>query len=181
MDVGVTERADRGAGTEPDFDAWVEARVPALLRFAYLVTGSQQAAEDAVQSALVNACEKWSHVSRRDDPDAYVRRMVVNAHISAWRRAGRRESPVALVRDSTVADPAHAVADQDAVRRMCATLPPQQRAAVVLRFYEDLEYAEIAAVLDVAEATARSHVHRALAALRRELGSPDNTDSAEES
>ena len=166
MDVGVTERLP---AARPDFDSWVEARVAALLRFAYLVTGSQQAAEDAVQSALVSACEKWSRVSRRDDPDAYVRRMVVNAHISAWRRSGRRESPVAEVRDATVADPARVVVEHDAVWRMCAALPPQQRAAVVLRFYEDLEYAEIAAILDVAEPTARSHVHRALAALRREL------------
>jgi RNA polymerase sigma-70 factor (sigma-E family) len=166
VDVGVTERS---AGVQPGFDAWVEARVAALLRFAYLVTGSQQAAEDAVQSALVSACEKWSRVSRRDDPDAYVRRMVVNAHISAWRRTGRLESPVAEVRDATGADPAQQVVEHDAVWRMCAGLPPQQRAAVVLRFYEDLEYAEVAAVLGIAEPTARSHVHRALTALRRQL------------
>lgn len=169
MDVGVTERAASGAAAGPGFDEWVEARVAALLRFAYLVTGSQQAAEDAVQSALVSACEKWSRVRRRDDPDAYVRRMVVNAHISAWRKAGRRESPVALVQDRTVGDPAESVARGDAVWRMCAALPPQQRAAVVLRYYEDLEYGEIAAILGVAEPTVRSHVHRALAALRREL------------
>lgn len=160
---------DRGTAAEAGFDSWVEVRVAALLRFAYLVTGSQQAAEDAVQSALASACEKWSGVSTRDDPDAYVRRMVVNAHISAWRRSGRRESPVAEVRDATVADPAQVVVEHDAVWRMCAALPPQQRASVVLRFYEDLEYDEIAAILGVTAATVRSHVHRALAALRREL------------
>ena len=174
MDVGVTERK---AAAEPGFDAWVEARVAALLRFAYLVTGSQPAAEDAVQAALVSACEKWSRVSSRDDPDAYVRRMVVNAHISAWRRSGRRESPVAEVRDTSGADPALLVVETDAVWRMCAALPPQQRAAVVLRFYEDLEYAEIAAILGVAEATARSHVHRALVALRRELAADGTGES----
>ena len=173
MDVDVT---DREAAAEPGFDSWVEARVAALLRFAYLVTGSQQAAEDAVQAALVSACEKWSRVSRRDDPDAYVRRMVVNAHISAWRRSGRRESPVAEVRDSTGADPAQRLVESDAVWRMCTALPPQQRAAVVLRFYEDLEYAEIAAILGVTEPTARSHVHRALAALRGELERQERSD-----
>ena len=160
---------DRGTAAEAGFDSWVEVRVAALLRFAYLVTGSQQAAEDAVQSALASACEKWSGVSTRDDPDAYVRRMVVNAHISAWRRSGRRESPVAEVRDATIADPAQVVVEHDAVWRMCAALPPQQRASVVLRYYEDLEYDEIAAILGVTAATVRSHVHRALAALRREL------------
>lgn len=166
MDVGVEERT---ATRRPGFDEWVEGRVAALLRFAYLVTGSQEAAEDAVQTALVSACEKWSRVSRREDPDAYVRRMVVNAHISAWRRTGRREWPVALVRERTVDDHAEALAGGDALWGLCAALPPQQRAAVVLRYYEDLEYAEIARILDVAEATARSHVHRALAALRRGL------------
>ncbi len=171
MDVGVTDRA---TAAEPAFDAWVEARVAALLRFAYLVTGSQEAAEDAVQSALVSACEKWSWVGRRSDPDAYVRRMVVNAHISAWRRTGRRESPVGEVRESGSADPALEVVQHDAVWRMCAALAPQQRAAVVLRYYEDLEYREIAEILGVAEATVRSHVHRALAALRRQLARPEH-------
>ena len=152
-----------------DFDTWVEARVPALLRFAYLVTGSQHATEDAVQAALVRACERWSRVSRTRDPDGYVRRMVVNEHVSAWRRSGRREVAVAEVRDCSVLDPADGLASDDAVWRTCAGLPPRQRAAVVLRFYEDLEYAEIAAVLDCTEATVRSHVHRALATLRAEL------------
>jgi RNA polymerase sigma-70 factor (sigma-E family) len=170
--VGEQRAARGGRATPAGFDAWAEARLGALLRFAYLVTGSQHAAEDAVQSALVSACEKWSRVGRRDDPDAYVRRMVVNAHISAWRRAGRRESPVAEVgvaAGSRSPDPAESVARGDAVWRMCAALPPQQRAAVVLRYYEDLEYAEIAALLGVTDATARSHVHRAIAALRREI------------
>lgn len=160
---------ERATPAEAGFDAWVEARISALLRFAYLVTGSQTAAEDAVQSALVSVCEKWARVSRRDDPDAYVRRMVVNAHISAWRRSGRRELPVPAVQMTARADPAGEVAQHDAVWRMCSALPTRQRAAVVLRFYEDLDYPEIAAVLGIAEPTVRSHVHRALAALRREL------------
>ena len=174
MDVGVTD--ERVAATDLSFDDWVEARVPALMRFAYLVTGSQQAAEDAVQAALTTACERWSRVRRTIDPDAYVRRMVVNANVSAWRRSGRRELAVAEVRDVATADPAEAVATGDAVWRVCGTLPRQQRAAVVLRFYEDLDYVEIAAVLGVTEATARSHVHRALAAMRAELRQEDGDD-----
>jgi len=174
MDVGLTE--ERPAGRDLSFDAWVDARVPALLRFAYLVTGSQHAAEDAVQTALTRACEKWSRVRRTTDPDAYVRRMVVNAHVSAWRRSGRRELSVAEVRDLEVSDHADGVATGDAVWRVCATLPPQQRAAVVLRYYEDLEYAEIAPVLGVTQATVRSHVHRALAAMRAELHEEDRDD-----
>lgn len=159
----------RGAGTGLSFEAWAEARAAGLLRFAYLVTGSQQGAEDAVQTALTRACEKWARVSRTADPDSYVRRMVVNAHVSAWRKSGQRELTVPEVHDATGIDPSEAVVRDDAVWRVCANLPPQQRAAIVLRFYEDLDYPEIAQVLGVVEATVRSHVHRGLAALRTEL------------
>jgi RNA polymerase sigma-70 factor (sigma-E family) len=183
MDVGVTDSpagrptAERADARELSFDAWVEVRVPALLRFAYLVTGSQHAAEDAVQTALTRACERWSRVRRTTDPDAYVRRMVVNAHVSGWRRAGRRELSVADVRDTaTPADTVEGLATADAVWRVCAGLPRQQRAAVVLRFYEDLDDAEIATILGCAQVTVRSHVHRALAALRAELDRQEQTD-----
>ncbi|MAS53509.1 MAG: E family RNA polymerase sigma-70 factor [Pimelobacter sp.] len=177
MDGTVTEQERRWkAGARPSFDAWAESRVAGLLRFAYLVTGSQHAAEDAVQTALTRACEKWSRVSRADDPDQYVRRMVVNAHVSAWRRAGRRELSVPEVHDSPGADHAEVVTRDDAVWRVCTALPPQQRAAVVLRFYEDLDYPEIAQVLGVAEVTVRSHVHRGLAALRIELSEQEEDE-----
>jgi RNA polymerase sigma-70 factor (sigma-E family) len=166
VDVVVSAPRDQSA---PDFESWATARLAALTRFAYLVTGSQSAADDAVQSALVSVCERWSRISRRDDPDAYVRRMVVNAHISSWRKSGRREWPVSVVRERTVSDHADDVAGADAIWRLCVQLPAQQRAAVVLRFYEDLGYVEIAAILGVTQATARSHVHRALEALRRGL------------
>ena len=154
----------------PGFDEWATARVPSLLRFGYLVTGSREAAEDAVQTALAQALKGWDRVSGAGDPDRYVRRMIANAHVSAWRSFGRRVSPVAEVRVAAHGDDhATGVARHDAVWRVCQALPERQRAAVVLRFYEDLDYAEIAATLDCAEATARSHVHRALAALRVEL------------
>jgi RNA polymerase sigma-70 factor (sigma-E family) len=171
VDVGVTEPPAVG---DVSFDDWATARVAGLLRFAYLVTGSQHAAEDAVQDALASACARWPTVSRTRDPDAYVRRMIVNAHVSRWRRT-RRESPVAEVREASYADPAAQADTGDAVWRVCQGLPRQQRAAVVLRFYEDLGYAEIATVLGLAEPTVRSHVHRALAALRRELTQEDET------
>ena len=162
MDVVVT-------ASELSFDEWVGARVPGLLRFAYLVTGSQDAAEEAVQTALTKACELWPRIRRTSDPDLYVRRMIANAHVSAWRKFGRRVSPVAEVRSGATADLSDAVTRDDAVWRVCSALPRQQRAAVVLRFYEDLDYAEIARILEIAEVTVRSHIHRALATLRAEL------------
>lgn len=179
MDVVVTEQHP-AAGPEMSslsFDVWVEVRVAPLMRFAYLVTGSQHAAEDAVQSALTRACEKWTRVRRTTDPDAYVRRMIVNAHISGWRRSGRRELTVAEVRSVEVGvDPTDSLVEADAVWRVCAGLPRQQRAAVVLRFYEDLEYVEIADILGCTETTVRSHIHRALAALRVELDRQETSD-----
>jgi RNA polymerase sigma-70 factor (sigma-E family) len=175
VDVDVKPDADRPAraSTPPSFDEWVTARAPSLLRFAYVVTGSQHAAEDAVQDALARACERWAKVGRTLDPDSYVRRMIVNAHISRWRRT-RRESPVETIRaGDPQPDPAERLGTDDAVWAVCTELPPRQRAAVVLRFYEDLEYAEIARVLDCPEATVRSHVHRALTALRARLTEED--------
>ncbi len=179
MDVGVTDsRAeDSPTATALNFDEWVEGRVAALLRFAYVVTGSQHAAEDAVQTALTRACEKWSRIRRADDPDAYVRRMIVNAHVSGWRGWGRRQVAVADVRaHAPGADHAEMVAGADAVWRMCLELPRRQRAALALRYYEDLDYPEIARVLGCAEATARSHVHRALTTLRARMDRQEGTD-----
>lgn len=160
-----------------DFDGWVASRATGLVRFAYLVTGSQDAAEEAVQTALAKACEHWARISRTDDRDAYVRRMIVNAHISWWRKFRKRELPVAEVhRKSYVEDPAFAFSRSDAVWQLCGTLPTRQRATVVLRYYEDLTYAEIATVLDCPESPVRSYIRRALAGLRQTIESQEDSD-----
>ena len=177
VDVSVANDERASTDAAADFDGWVASRAPQLVRFAYLVTGSQDAADEAVQTALTKACEQWGRISRTRDPDAYVRRMIVNAHISWWRKFRKRESSVAVVRQTAyVDDPATAVSRTDAVWQLCQTLPTRQRAAVVLRFYEDLTYPEIAAVLGCPEATARSCIHRALAALRRTLEDEKESD-----
>ncbi len=156
----------------PDFDSWVAARGPALLRLAYVLTGNGTDAEDVVQDALSRALPRWSRISTVDDPDAYVRRMVVNAHVSRWRKLRRREVPVEVVHDRPV--PAGVGAeDRDRLWRACRALPPDQRTAVVLRFYEDLDYAEIAALTGVREGSVRSRVSRGIAAMRHELGEDD--------
>ncbi|MBI4901781.1 MAG: SigE family RNA polymerase sigma factor [Actinobacteria bacterium] len=156
----------------PDFDSWVAARGPALLRLAYVLTGNGADAEDVVQDALSRALPRWSRISTVDDPDAYVRRMVVNAHVSRWRKRRRREVPVEVVHDRPV--PAGVGAeDRDRLWRACRALPPDQRTAVVLRFYEDLDYAEIAALTGVREGSVRSRVSRGIAAMRHELGEDD--------
>lgn len=150
----------------PDFDAWVAARGPALLRLAYTLTGNRADAEDVVQEALSRALPRWSRISTVEDPDAYVRRMVVNAHTSWWRRFRRRESPSSVLPSGVVAGPSDAFDEHRRLWLACQALPEVQRTAVVLRYYEQLEYAEIAALTGVREGSVRSRVSRGLAALR---------------
>lgn len=154
-----------------DFDEWVAARGADLFRLAYVLTGTRADAEDAVQDALSRALPRWERIRAVEDPDAYVRRMVVNAHTSWWRRFRRRESPVAEVRLDATSGPD--VAEQDRVWRACLSLPTDQRVAVVLRYYEQREYAEIAELTGVREGTVRSRVSRGLVALRTELEDAD--------
>lgn len=160
--------ADRAAIST--FEEYVTLRSAALQRFAYLITGNRDDAHDAVQDALVGLFPRWSSVSARGDVDAYVRRSIVNAHVSAWRKVrwlfptDEPELAAPAVPDAT-----EAIADADQALRLCEQLPPTQRAAVVLRFYEDRTFAEIGEILGCPEATARSHVHRALGSLRTKL------------
>lgn len=154
--------------SESSFEDFVARRSGALQRFAYLVTGSREDARDAVQEALIGMYPRWQRVA--EHAEAYARRSILNVNVSRWRKFGAEV--LAFDPDSAHADPANpfgAVDDKDAAARLFATLPPRQRAALVMRFYEQLSYAEIAAALGSAEATARSLVHRALATLRATL------------
>jgi len=156
----------------PNFDDWVAVRGPALLRLAYTLTGNRADAEDVVQEALARALPRWGRISVVDDVDAYVRRMVVNAHTSWWRKFRRRESPVEEVRDSVAVAPGGLLPDQRAgLWAACQALPDPQRTAVVLRYYEQLEYAEIAELTGVREGSVRSRVSRGLATLRTTMPS----------
>lgn len=150
-----------------DFDEWVAARGDGLFRLAYVLTGNRADAEDVVQDALSRALPRWERIRTVEDPDAYVRRILVNAHTSWWRRFRRRESPVAEVRLGAAPDPE--VEEQDRVWRACLRLPVDQRVAVVLRYYEQCDYEEIAALTGVREGTVRSRVSRGLAVLRDDL------------
>lgn len=146
---------------EPGFDDYVAARGDALLRFAYLLCGDAHLAEDLVQSVLAKAYRRWPK------PEAYVRRMVVNEHLSWRRRRSSGEVVVAATPDAAAggAD----LAERDAMWRLLATLPRRQRAVLVLRYYEDLSDAAIAEVLGCAESTVRAYATRALAALRLDV------------
>lgn len=152
-------------------------RSSALQRFAYLVTRNAEDARDAVQDALIGLYPRWDKVSARGGVDAYVRRSIVNAAISTWRHE-RRSTPVgdpeAVARTDQEGSLEDDFVDAEVAWKICGDLPPDQRAAVVLRFYHDYTYAQVAAVLDCREATARSHVHRALTRLRTRLVGDDH-------
>ncbi|MFZ0529494.1 MAG: SigE family RNA polymerase sigma factor [Propionicimonas sp.] len=162
----------RVAAAAGSFEDYVITRSAALQRFAFLVTHNRDDAQDAVQDALAGLYPRWRQVSSRGNVDAYVRRSIVNAHVSAWRKVRRvfpTEDVAATPAAPVTGDAAQAIADTDQAMRLCAQLSPVQRAAVVLRFYEDRSFAEIADILGCPEGTARSHVHRALVALRGRL------------
>ncbi|MCA0253231.1 MAG: RNA polymerase sigma factor [Actinobacteria bacterium] len=152
----------------PSFEDFVLRRSEALQRFAYLVTGNREDARDVVQEALIGLYPRWERVT--DRAEAYARRSILNANVSRWRKVGAEL--LAFEPDAAPADPSdpyRTVDDRDAAARLFVTLPVRQRAALVMRFYEQASYAEIAEALGTAEATARSLVHRALTSLRSTL------------
>jgi RNA polymerase sigma-70 factor (sigma-E family) len=152
------------------FDELVATNEQRLLRFAVMLTGGRHSAEDLVQTVFTRAYRKWSRISQVDQPEAYLRRMVLNEFLS-WRRLLKHgELPVAEPRDvPTDEDIGTRHAQRDAVWQLLAGLPRKQRAVLVLRYYEDLPDDEIGKLLDVAPSTVRSNASRALAALRDQL------------
>jgi len=155
------------------FEEFVSVRLDALLRYATVVTCDSHLAEDITQEVLVRAQERWSRIGRLDAPERYVKRMVLNEFLS-WRRR-RAARLVPLSRESldllapTTPDTADRQDDRDVMLRLIAALPPQQRAAVALRYYEDLSDEQIADLLGCRVVTVRSHISRALATLRHAL------------
>ncbi|MEO6997015.1 MAG: SigE family RNA polymerase sigma factor [Terracoccus sp.] len=178
---------------DDDYVEWVTARQAGLLRFAYLLTGDPHSAQDLVQTALAKAYLKWDTVRVETSRGAWVRRIIVNEQASAWRRPWRRHEVVntpylefvdlgEASTGSTLGERRRLVAargsrseerssgsfDSDLWGVVCS-LPPRQRAAVVLRYYEELSERETADVLGCSLGNVKSQTHRALAALRIKL------------
>jgi RNA polymerase sigma-70 factor (sigma-E family) len=153
---------------EDDFRSFVAARSPALLWFAHVLTGDRGAAEDVVQTALAKTALGWSRVRRKDNPEGYVRRAIVNTHLNAMRRRPWREQPREYIHeDAEVRGPERELDDRDAMWKALAELPPRQRAVLVLRYYEDLSESDIADVLGCSRGTVKSQAAKGLMHLRR--------------
>ena len=167
---------------QAEFEAYVSARTAPLLRTAYLLTGNRQDAEDLLQTTLAKTYLAWERIADRAAVDGYVRRVMVNTRTSWWRRRRLAEhgtdslpdSPVSDAYDARLPDQTAAVDLHDALWTALAGLPRRQRAAVVLRYYEDLTEAQTADVLGVSVGTVKSTTSRALARLRDDAGLRDD-------
>jgi RNA polymerase sigma-70 factor (sigma-E family) len=156
------------------FEEFAAARLPAVLKFAAVLTGDRGLAEDVVQEVLIRANSRWQAIACLDRPEAYVRKMIVNEFLS-WRRRSWRLVPSGAGTDvdgRPTPDPAADYAERDAIVAELAKLPRRQRAVLVLRYYEGLSDPEIAEALGCRPSTVRGYACRALAALRVELATP---------
>ena len=165
---------DRKAVRDAEFQSFVTSRWPRLLRTAFLLTGEQHAAEDLTQTTLEQAYAAWRRVGAADDPEAYVRRVMINAHARRHRRRLREclapKDDTGLARE--VPDTGDRIAqadDRGALLAALAQLPPRQREAVVLRYWEDRSVEETSRALHLSAAAVTNRSLRALAALRTEL------------
>ncbi|MFE7790537.1 SigE family RNA polymerase sigma factor [Streptomyces sp. NPDC057460] len=152
------------ASSHDEFREFVAMRSTALLRLAVLLTGGDRhAAEDLLQIALMKAYGRWAHI---EQPEAYIRQVMYRQQVSLWRlRRHRAETTVPVLPESG----RDADADSDlriALLAALGQLTKRQRAVVVLRYFEDLPEAEVAALLRCPVGTVRSTAHRSLAKLR---------------
>ncbi len=154
--------------------AFIAARRPALYRSAYLLVGNSPDAEDLVQATLVRVITAWDRIQRRDAPEVFARRVMVNLAASRWRRL-KTYAAIAHRTRPTGDEPdiADAAAVRDAMWAAIQSLPLRIRAVVVLRYYEDLSEVEIAAVLGCSTGTVKSQSSKALARLRSQMEPTD--------
>lgn len=147
----------------PEFGAYVAERSARLMRTAYLLCRDWATAEDLVQTVLTKAWLAWGRIG--NDPDPYVYRILVNTHASWWRRRWRGEIPT----DRPPEVPDHdstRIEDRDVLWSALGRLNRRERAAVVLRYFLDLDHAQIAEILGCSPGTVRSQISRALDKLR---------------
>jgi RNA polymerase sigma-70 factor (sigma-E family) len=152
-----------------EFAQFVEVRERALQRTAWLLTGDWALAEDLVQTALARSWPRWDRITRRDDPEIYVRRVMINTW-STWRRRRWRGESASeeLPERPAPGDVAAEVAMRELCRDLLSKLTDRQRSVVVLRIFDELTEAQVAQILGCALGTVKSTMSQALAKLRDE-------------
>lgn len=153
-----------------EFREFFEAEFRPLRRLGYLLTGDWAEAEDLAQEAMVRTYRAWSRITERDRPGAYARSVLVNRRRSLLRRSAVAAKHAEMLRSE---DYRPSLGEEGMILwEAIQSLPARQRAAIVLRFYEDMSEADVASVLDMPVGTVKSLVHRGIARLRTSLG-PD--------
>lgn len=171
----------------PTFEEYASAAWPTLYRSAYLLAGQHADAEDLAQQTLIKAHRSWSQVTRSDSPHAYVRRILTNTFLSSKRPKARQlelltDAPPEPAPDRAGGSASGATTGSEESMVLwphVRQLPPQQRAVIVLRYFEDLSEAEIAETLGCSRGTVKSTAHRALKSLRTAIG-PDELTGRED-
>jgi RNA polymerase sigma-70 factor (sigma-E family) len=150
---------------DEEFRVFVESRYERLLRTAYLLTGETEEAEDLLQSALAAVMPRWR---RMDQPEAYVRRVMVNQLVSRWWRPRIREILTGVLpeRPAENAEPE----TRDELWQAMLTLPKRMRAILVLRYWEDLSEIDTARILGCSVGSVKSQASRGLARMRELVG-----------
>lgn len=169
---------ERENARSEEFQSFMTGRWPRLMRTAFLLTGEQHAAEDLVQSTLEQVFVAWRKVGSADDPEAYVRRVMINAHARRHRRRLKEflapKDDSGLVRE--IADTGDRIAqadDRSALLKALVQLPPRQREAVVLRYWEDLTETQAAEAMGCSVGTVKSNAAKGIAKLRAIPGLAD--------
>jgi DNA-directed RNA polymerase specialized sigma24 family protein len=160
-----TANPELDSGSDPaSFEAFYLASYESLVRLAFILTSSREIAEDLVQDSFVRLHRHYDNV---ESPDRYIRRTVVNASRSHFRRAGRERDKRPLL--YVVPGAGDGPGTSGELNDVLLTLPYRQRAAVVLRFYSDLSENEIAEILVCRPGTVGSLIHRGLERMRRAI------------
>ena len=155
---------------ENDVREFVAARTLSLYRTAFLLVGDSHEAEELTQAALVQVIDSWDKIRRRDAPEVYARRVLINLAAQRWRRLrAYRDLIGRQPRPGSTPDPAESIVVRNAMAAAVRSLPMRMRAVIVLRYYDDLSEAEVAAILGVTSGTVKSQTSKALAHLRARL------------
>lgn len=169
----VTKSADA-----PTFEEYAGTAWPSLYRSAYLLAGNHADAEDIAQQTLLKAHRSWDRIRLSDSPTAYLRRMLTNTYLSQRRPKARRLELLTDAPPEPDSMPPGGPEERMMLWPHVKSLPPRQRAVIVLRYYEDLSEQEIADALGCSRGNVKSTAHHALKTLRATLG-PAGTDGKE--
>lgn len=152
------------------FEEFLAGSFEPLARYARLLSTSREDGDDLLADALLVAQRKWEHIGSLEHPRAYVRRIISTRHVrisTTWiRRKVETRDPIELPDRGVLDDDVLRSIDRSELSDWLITLPVRQRTAVVLRYFFDLDHAQIAAELSISSTAARTLVSRGLAALR---------------